>query len=633
MKHLFLPLLWVLSMLLFGCSKDKDSLDAGSSTTTIKGVVEKGPFVRGTSLHIYELDDKLNPTGRSFKTEIIDDLGNFSLAGVDLKSKYVQLSVQNGYYFNELTGRLSSSTITLNTLAEVDANKAININILGHLEEKRVKHLFSKQGLSMDKAKAQAQKELYEAFFVESSPNVLAENISLMKDAKNGAILLAISAAMLEGADSDNAKLTELLNKISLDLAEDGILEADLSALVELSIENLSPTRIIENVKERYKELGVEVPDFDLDDIFTVEFNFLDIEPEDIISEDVYWNDKNSFIIAFNAFRTKIIDNLGQYFLLEGLYTNTIAVQDEYSLLELYHQDVRPSNNQIFYLFRDVYEAIAYANSLMAAVDKTKEIDVEIYRHKTYPYFVLQYWMLANFWGDVFYMNPDNFNNHQTESLFPSRSKKKDVLIDLFDKLEVSVVELERANDDDVYLGKLMLGRLALELGNVDKAQIHLKSLLDDGRYSLSAKTVLHNSSEESLFGLEYSNLFFNSPPPFTRYLTSKGSYFHMTRYTEVVLLASETYLKKGNKKEAARLLNLVRERNGKKSVDSGSDLLNYLEEEYREDMSAEGVYFAFLKRNNKAESVLNIPSYRQLLPLPQYELDLNKNAKQNPGY
>jgi hypothetical protein len=53
----------------------------------------------------------------------------------------------------------------------------------------------------------------------------------------------------------------------------------------------------------------------------------------------------------------------------------------------------------------------------------------------------------------------------------------------------------------------------------------------------------------------------------------------------------------------------------------------------WQNELKGTGTYFAFLKRNNLAEEVLNISAYKQLLPIPQNELQKNRYMTQNPGY
>ena len=61
----------------------------GEATITkskITGVSQKGPFVEGSTVTLYELNDKLDQTGRSFKSIISDNKGGFEIRGVELIS-------------------------------------------------------------------------------------------------------------------------------------------------------------------------------------------------------------------------------------------------------------------------------------------------------------------------------------------------------------------------------------------------------------------------------------------------------------------------------------------------------------------------------------------------------------------
>jgi len=90
--------------LFLGCKK----VDNSTGTTPIppikkdkiSGLVQKGPYINGTQIIMYVLDDKLAQTGKVFNTQITDNKGSFQLTNVELSSKFVQLAA-NGYYFNE----------------------------------------------------------------------------------------------------------------------------------------------------------------------------------------------------------------------------------------------------------------------------------------------------------------------------------------------------------------------------------------------------------------------------------------------------------------------------------------------------------------------------------------------------
>jgi len=60
----------------------------------------------------------LSQTGKSFSSQIKDNQGSFELSNVQLSSPYVELKA-DGFYFNEVTGEISTSQLTLYALADV----------------------------------------------------------------------------------------------------------------------------------------------------------------------------------------------------------------------------------------------------------------------------------------------------------------------------------------------------------------------------------------------------------------------------------------------------------------------------------------------------------------------------------
>jgi len=109
MQKIFASFLILIS-LFGGCKKVDKPGSTEIKKEKITGYIQKGPFLNGTQISMYELDSKLAQTGKVFNTQITDNKGSFELNNVELTSKYVQLSA-NGYYFNE-----SSNAITISQL-------------------------------------------------------------------------------------------------------------------------------------------------------------------------------------------------------------------------------------------------------------------------------------------------------------------------------------------------------------------------------------------------------------------------------------------------------------------------------------------------------------------------------------
>ena len=198
---------------------------------TISGVSQKGPFVTGSSVKLYELDGSTYvQTGKVFPGKISSDDGKFSVPKVTLSSQYALLEA-SGYFRNELTGDRSEGVITLNALTDLNNRKDVNINLLTHLEYERVLYLVG-TGLSVKKAKKQAETEILSAFGIQGD-FANSEDLDIFSEGDGNAALLAISVLMLyepedeeddddDGEDGTEARLTELLTKFAIDIEKDG---------------------------------------------------------------------------------------------------------------------------------------------------------------------------------------------------------------------------------------------------------------------------------------------------------------------------------------------------------------------------------------------------------------------------
>ena len=219
----------------------------------VKGLVQKGPFVIGTTTAIAELSASLDQTGKVFTTEIVDNSGLFEISGISLASNYVQLAA-NGYYFDEVKGDISVTTLTLNGIADVTSLSTINLNVLTHLEKPRVEYLVD-NGTGFLTAKETAQSEILAAFGMSPGDIDNSESLDIAFDNTGGAVLLAISV-ILQGERSVG-ELTELLATITSDMREDGALDNDIVMnSLRASAKELDLPSIRTNLQARYNEIG-----------------------------------------------------------------------------------------------------------------------------------------------------------------------------------------------------------------------------------------------------------------------------------------------------------------------------------------------------------------------------------------
>lgn len=258
-------ILFMIPGLLILChSCQEKELENRITKSKISGYVQKGPFINGTSVQMFELSSSLDQTGNVFNTQIINNKGSFEINNVELESQFVEFSA-NGYYFNEVTGKISSSPLTLYALSDLTDISTVNINILTHLERDRVKYLVGK-GINFSEAKDSAQKEILHVFNFQTENMAESEVLDISVNEEENAILLAISL-ILQGNRSAG-ELTELLANFNSDIREDGELTQTniLTSLRNSTIAEFdSIPKIRMNIEKRYNELGISatIPDFE----------------------------------------------------------------------------------------------------------------------------------------------------------------------------------------------------------------------------------------------------------------------------------------------------------------------------------------------------------------------------------
>lgn len=247
-------------LILSSCTKEDEKFKIVKNK--LSGYVQKGPYVNGTLIQMAELDASLSQTGKVFNTQITNNKGSFELDSIALSSQYVEF-IANGYYFNEVTGNISPSPLSLSALSDITDLSTVNVNILTHLEKTRVEYLIGK-GLTFNAAKDTAQKEVLAIFGFQADNIGLSEELDISQGNDNNAILLAISL-ILQGSRSVG-DFTELLANISSDLRTDGKMQ-DLIVLTDLrnSAVELNVTEIRTNLQQRYSSLGVNatIPAFE----------------------------------------------------------------------------------------------------------------------------------------------------------------------------------------------------------------------------------------------------------------------------------------------------------------------------------------------------------------------------------
>lgn len=235
---------------------------------SLTGIVQKGPFLKGGTVTLYELHDgsTLEKTGKFYLTEILDDNGNYKFPKMELASQYALISAK-GYYLNEVTGEKSSEPVELNALVNLLERKTVNINVLTHLEVDRVNYLVVHKGTLFSQAKKQARLEILKEIRVGESDVGNFETLDVFAKIDDGSTaLLALSVLLL--IDSGEKNLLESMQKIIDDVnngtevgttywahVADGTADADLAWQFDAIRKNLEKWKTSKTVLDFEKLL------------------------------------------------------------------------------------------------------------------------------------------------------------------------------------------------------------------------------------------------------------------------------------------------------------------------------------------------------------------------------------------
>lgn len=603
------------------CKKDSPETERVKKPK-ITGVVEKGPFLKGSQVSIVELTEDLNPTGRIFKTEILNDLGHFEISDLELLSPYVQVLV-DGFYFNEVTGSLSNSRISLGALADVGTRSTVNVNVITHLEQRRVKRLMQ-EGATFGQAKTQASQEILDAFYIGVGLEGTSDNISIVDNDRNAYSLLTVSSVLLNAVSSD-AALTEKLSSIAQQIESGGKLDEADDEWIKQSKRSIDMEHIISNVTTRYHSLGiaVEIP------------KFLDTMPQEPITEDDFFTNDEAFVMFYSGALESFSDYFQAFAVFEAAYTNTINPQGNSTYLEIAGHQFGAANTAVFQLWAKGYRAMRLFSVLVqkasdSALPKAKELLHYANAHRGYLY-----WSMMTMWGDVPYLEPfqiDNLDNIITVQ----RTRITDIIDHLFPPLEAAVQHTQQ-EATEYGMGRsfplAVLARLSLLKGDYTSAKEYAQQIIQTGLFSLSANQwaeseKIYGSTSAAVEPTESVNQDY-------RDLINNRNTIHYVTYPEIVLTASEACLNLGEINQALDYLNQVRQSNGKQAMASTDEaaIRQALLDEIKDGLGKDGLWFSTLKRHDLAEEALNIPAYRKLIPIPQQEINLNPNMTQNPGY
>ena len=626
-----------LALFLLTCSKSGEEIPSPEKTKTIiksqlTGKIEKGPFLTGSKITLYELDNELKQTGKNiFKTETTNDNGEFLFdSKMELSSQFVELEI-SGYFFNEVTGKRSSSQITLNALADVSVKNKVNVNILTHLVYKRIKNLVS-DGLTFPVAQKQAHKELLMVFYITKDIKN-SDDIGLTDGNEDAAILLAISAVLLH--DKQEAAFSEFIAKLSNDFASDGtISDNSLMEQIKAGQKNVNSIQVMDHLKSYFSDQGktIEVDDIRkfidgngdgvLDDTDATFEN----KPNDEISEDNFFPNGEAYKQALIASYAKLRVCFEYMLVLDAARCNLID----------YNTEISSQNAIINDAWKQAYQFVNLLNLIIEHSVDVSIFDTKPFLSTSKVLRALIYLDMIQHWGDV----PFITKQLSMDEMYVPRTNKNEIFDALLVDLIESVPYLKEEPDHDQHivsrdLANALIGAIYLEQKKYNEAVSFFTKIIDENQPLILGNTVYNDvNNNETIFTLLYSENENLQPfGIFSQYI-KKGILHPIYRHTGILLNIAETLNGLNRNSELLNVLNQIRVAGNMNPLQELPTNPKYeIAALWKKYIGSDYGYFALLKRLGIAVELLEIQSYQQLYPIPYQELDMNPNMTQNPGY
>ncbi|MGR5195762.1 hypothetical protein ACPV4H_17865 [Vibrio rotiferianus] len=205
---------------LTGCggSSDGHNHDSGQQYQ-FSGAVQKGPLQPGSVVTINELNQDLQPTGRSYTTQIEDYEGNYSVKE-RFSTPYAEL-LAHGYYFNELTNHVDEQ-MSMSAFVDMNATTQVNFNVATAAMKQSVMSQVQ-AGTEFNEAVDKATSDLLKLYSYDPEQwveHINFYNANLSNSGDTSTLLLVLSASTLTMATDNKLTLEEQIEKISQVLSE-----------------------------------------------------------------------------------------------------------------------------------------------------------------------------------------------------------------------------------------------------------------------------------------------------------------------------------------------------------------------------------------------------------------------------
>lgn len=685
-------ILWtcMLLLVLVGCKKDDVQY---TDRYELKGKVEKGPFVRGSEVTVYELSERLERTGISYTKTVQDDQGNFDFGILDIRSPYVEI-VATGAFYNELTGEQTSGSLSLRSIADLSNQKSVNVNVFTHLETRRLLELNG--GEKRFKAVSQqAHGEVLKAFGLQRFEMDEVNTYSLTDGIKGAGSLLVVSASLLK--DKTETRFAEYLEGLCEKLKETGleITVPDLSYFIDWDGDGEAGNEfggIVGDKKLKFKTDTLRVSqdggEYAVDILANLSYDFTypGMEEEEVPKSGVevdklfqFKSEEMDYTVTLDKVQGQlkltvqpakgywIRDERITLYSLDGEVSATLLITQDGDMNKFeVPEGVEEAVSGILGSIREacdyMYTIEAYytqcfpepqnkwqkyyrhEKSVMADIDLKRawEVAYKAIASANNGYDILEKEKMGNLCSPQFKLLRSimyyplivlwgniPYPEHFSTAAAPRLTEQK-----AYEKLAADLEEIHRLILDwrsAEYQDYIGIGELMLG-----------KVYMQLGRYNeakrgleifLKNEGYAFNASRKEALNSGSKELVFGLDlldyPSVYTSEIADHRYLPVGSYTEALLLLAECTNRIGDRAKAMDYLNQVRKNY---RLSEATDFDQQLKATWKELLKGEFAYFAFLKRNDLCEKELGIEAWQKLLPFPESEVGLG-GAEQNPGY
>lgn len=341
-----------------------------------------------------------------------------------------------------------------------------------------------------------------------------------------------------------------------------------------------------------------------------------------IIQQGDFSNERSSEIVK--ALLSDLTFAFDYTYTIEAFYSNSYTTNSP-GWGNFYRHNINPDTDEIYHAWGGLFKANNSLNTIQSLLQNA-EYD---------PHFIslsaLIYMQLVTLWGDVPYVD----KQLSMQDMYVSRTEVSVIYNKLKEELEKAAGSLPTEASRSLLnpskdVPNAIRAMILLEEKKYDECLFLLEDITRSSRYLMNSNLsdVLSGESRELVYSIKKDAA---SMPIFSKEINTE-EHLPLVLYSDLILMMAECEYMTGKEDLALEHINALAARNGLSQVSTLRSISDF-KAVWLSTMKGGFSYFKFLKRNNLANTELNIEDYKLQLPIPLLELLVNPKLTQNAGY